>query len=198
MGDRVIRVLLVDDEWLVRAGLATMLSSVPDIEVVGQASDGAAVPEAVQRHRPDVVLMDLRMKKIDGITATAALRAQPHPPEVIILTTFDTDTSIVKALRAGASGFLVKDTPPAELVDAVHRVAAGEPILSPTVTRKLIRRAVEDHNETRDTARARLALLTPGELRIATAIGTGSSNAEIAAQLSMSIATIKSYGSRIL
>ncbi|MEV8402986.1 response regulator transcription factor [Streptomyces niveus] len=198
MGDRVIRVLLVDDEWLVRAGLATMLSSVPDIEVVAQASDGAAVPEAVQRHRPDVVLMDLRMKKIDGITATAALRAQPHPPEVIILTTFDTDTSIVKALRAGASGFLVKDTPPAELVDAVHRVAAGEPILSPTVTRKLIRRAVEDHNETRDTARARLALLTPGELRIATAIGTGSSNAEIAAQLSMSIATIKSYGSRIL
>ncbi|MGW6507953.1 response regulator, partial [Streptomyces niveus] len=158
MGDRVIRVLLVDDEWLVRAGLATMLSSVPDIEVVAQASDGAAVPEAVQRHRPDVVLMDLRMKKIDGITATAALRAQPHPPEVIILTTFDTDTSIVKALRAGASGFLVKDTPPAELVDAVHRVAAGEPILSPTVTRKLIRRAVEDHNETRDTARARLAL----------------------------------------
>lgn len=195
---RVIRVLLVDDEWLVRAGLATMLSSVPDIEVVGEASDGAAVPEAVRRHRPDVVLMDVRMKKIDGITATGALRARPHPPEVIVLTTFDTDTSIVKALRAGASGFLVKDTPPAELVDAIHRVAAGEPILSPTVTRKLISRAVEDHNETRDAARARLALLTPGERRIATAIGTGSSNAEIAAQLSMSIATIKSYGSRIL
>ena len=133
MGD--VRVLLVDDDALVRAGLRLILSSAADLEVVGEADDGAHAEAAVRQHRPDVVLMDIRMPQVDGITATAALRRLDSPPQVIVLTTFQADEHVVAALRAGASGFVVKDTPPAEIINAVRVVAAGDAIVSPSVTR---------------------------------------------------------------
>jgi DNA-binding NarL/FixJ family response regulator len=128
-------VLIVDDDALVRAGLTHMLSGAPGIEIVGEASDGDEVPAAVAALRPDVVLMDLRMARVDGITATKTLRAKEGAPEVIVLTTFDADRQVLAALRAGAAGFLVKDTPPIEIVRALEKVAHGEPMLSPSVTR---------------------------------------------------------------
>ena len=126
-----IRVLLVDDDALVRAGLSMMLNGAGDLVIVGEAGDGDQVPAAVAKHKPDVVLMDLRMPRVDGITATRRLRAAPQPPEVIVLTTFDADENVLGALRAGASGFLLKDAPPAQIAEAIRRVAAGDPILSP-------------------------------------------------------------------
>src|SRR5580692_4512617 len=137
-----IRVLLVDDDALVRAGLSMMLNGADGLVVVGEAGDGDQVPAAVARHRPHVVLMDLRMPRVDGVTATGRLRAVPAAPEVIVLTTFDADENVLGALRAGASGFLLKDSPPAEIADAIRRVAAGDPMLSPAVTRRLMLRAV--------------------------------------------------------
>ena len=133
-----IRVLLVDDDALVRAGLRIILSSAEDLEVVGEADDGAGAVAAVREHRPDVVLMDIRMAEMDGITATAALRRLDRPPQVIVLTTFQADEQVMSALRAGASGFLVKDTPPAEIINAVRVVASGDAIISPSVTRTLL------------------------------------------------------------
>ena len=133
-----VRVLLVDDDALVRAGLRLILSSADDIEVVGEADDGARAVAAVREHRPDVVLMDIRMAEMDGITATAALRRLDSPPQVIVLTTFQADEQVMSALRAGASGFLVKDTPPADIINAVRVVASGDAIISPSVTRTLL------------------------------------------------------------
>ena len=133
-----IRVLVVDDDALVRAGLAMLLAGAEDIAIVGEAADGNEVARAVAEHRPDVVLMDIRMPGMDGLAATELLRAQRGAPEVIVLTTFEADDYVMRALRAGASGFLLKDTPPAEIVRAVRGVAAGEPMLSPAVTRRLI------------------------------------------------------------
>ena len=133
-----MRVLLVDDDALVRAGLRVILSSAVDIDVVGETGDGAGALTAVRQHRPDVVLMDIRMPRMDGITATAVLRRLDAPPQVIVLTTFQADEQVVAALRAGASGFLVKDTPPTEIVHAVRLVAAGDAIVSPSVTRTLL------------------------------------------------------------
>ncbi len=127
----VIRVLVVDDDPLVRAGLAMILDGAPEITVVGEAADGTEVAAAVDAHAPDVVLMDIRMPKLDGLAATELLRARPNPPEVIVLTTFHADEYVLRALRAGASGFLLKDTRPTEILHAISRVAAGEPILSP-------------------------------------------------------------------
>src|SRR5687768_1195965 len=133
-----VKVLLVDDDALVRAGLRVILSSAGDIDVVAEADDGALAVAAVQQHRPDVVLMDIRMPRMDGITATAALRRLATPPHVIVLTTFQADEQVVAALRAGASGFLVKDTPPADIITAVRLVATGDAIVSPSVTRTLL------------------------------------------------------------
>src|SRR5262249_34024040 len=130
-----IRVLVVDDDALVRAGLSMLLAGAEDIEIVGEAADGSEVAEAVTQRRPDVVLMDIRMPGMDGLAATELLRAQDGAPEVIVLTTFEADDYVVRALRAGAGGFLLKDTPPAEIVRAVRTVAAGEPTLSPAITR---------------------------------------------------------------
>ncbi|RII14002.1 Transcriptional regulatory protein LiaR [Streptomyces sp. YIM 130001] len=197
----MIKLVLVDDEWLVRAGLTTMLSGFEDLTVVGEAADGHTAVEVVSRTRPDVVLMDVRMPRVDGLTATAALRsapAPPAPPEVVMLTTFGADHLVLGALRAGAAGFLLKDTPPAQLVEGIRAVAAGDPILSPAVTRGLIDRALDDSGERRDDSRRRLAVLAPGERRVAEAIGTGASNVEIAADLHMTVATVKTYTSRIL
>ena len=154
---------------------------------------------AVQQHRPDVVLMDIRMPHLDGITATAALRAMAAPPQVIVLTTFQADEQVVAALRAGASGFLVKDTPPAEIINAVRLVAAGDAIVSPSVTRTLLSHFGSTEQSERKAAAARqLAALTAREREVAAAVGAGSSNAEIAASLYMSEATVKAHVSRLL
>ncbi|MEV4281944.1 response regulator transcription factor [Actinoplanes xinjiangensis] len=194
---RPVRVLVVDDDALVRAGLTMMLDGAPGIAVVGEASDGDRVPAALDAHAPDVVLMDVRMPRVDGITAIRRLRARPRPPEVIVLTTFDTDENILHALRAGASGFLLKDTPPARIAEAVRQVAAGEPILSPRITRRLMDRVAVQAGAYAQ-ARATLATLSPRERDVVVAIGQGHGNAEIGARLDMTLATVKSHVSHIL
>jgi DNA-binding NarL/FixJ family response regulator len=167
------------------------------IAVVGEAADGDEVSAAADAHSPDVVLMDLRMPHVDGIVATKRLRARPNPPEVIVLTTFDTDENILHALRAGASGFLLKDTQPARLVEAIRQVAAGEPILSPRVARRLMDR-VAVQADSYEQARRALAVLSPRERDVVVAIAQGGSNAEIAQQLLMTVATVKAHVSHIL
>ncbi len=196
----MIRVLLVDDDALVRSGLRMMLAGAGQIDVVGEAEDGRGVLAAVDRHRPDVVLMDIRMPQLDGIEATRLLRAQPAPPAVIVLTTFDADELVLRALRAGAAGFLLKDTPPAEIVRAIEHVHAGEGTLSPTVTRRLIALVAGDGEASvrREQARTRLHSLSPREHEVALAVGRGCANAEIAAELHMSVATVKAHVSRLL
>jgi DNA-binding NarL/FixJ family response regulator len=193
-----VRVLIVDDDALVRAGLTMILSGAADVEVVGEAADGAEVPDAVSAHRPDVVLMDIRMPRIDGLAATEALRKRAGAPEVIVLTTFDADEFVLRALRAGASGFLLKDTPPVEIVAAVRRVACGEATLSPTVTRQLIAHVAAPTQSPRADALRRLAALSDRERDVALALGQGRSNAEISAELFMSVATVKAHVSRLL
>ncbi|OZG25851.1 DNA-binding response regulator [Williamsia sp. 1138] len=192
-----IRLLLVDDEWLVRAGLRTMLTGQPDIDIVGEASDGSAVREKVAETGANLVLMDIRMPKVNGLVATEALRALPDPPHVVMLTTFDTDDLVLRSLQAGASGFLLKDTPPADLIAALRKVVAGEPILSPAITRKLIVRFTEP-GERESKADNQFAQLTPGEQRVAVAVARGGSNAAIAEELFVSVATVKSHISHIL
>jgi DNA-binding NarL/FixJ family response regulator len=192
-----IRVLLVDDDQLVRAGLTMMLDGAHGIEVIGEAADGDEVPAAVDAHAPDVVLMDLRMPRTDGITATRRLRARARPPEVIVLTTFDADENVLGALRAGASGYLLKDAAPADIVAAIRRVAAGDPILSPAITRRLMDRAVAQAG-TGQQARKAIAGLTAREREVVLGIARGETNAEIAARLYMSVATVKAHITRIL
>ena len=193
-----IRVLLVDDDALVRAGLSMLLAGAKDIEIVGEAADGSEVAAAVAEHQPDVVLMDIRMPGMDGLAATELVRAHDDAPEVIVLTTFEADDYVLRALRAGAGGFLLKDTPPAEIVRAVRAVAAGEPMLSPTITRRLIGHVTESEgDERRRRACAQLDLLTEREREVALAIGLGKSNAEIGRELYMSVATVKAHVSRV-
>ncbi|MBG6103223.1 DNA-binding NarL/FixJ family response regulator [Micromonospora vinacea] len=192
-----IRVVIVDDDPLVRGMLTLMLDGADGIVVVGEAADGATAITAVDRHLPDVVLMDIRMPGVNGITATERLRRRHRPPEIIVLTTFDTDEHVVRALRAGASGFLLKDTPPEQISQAVRAVAAGNPMLSPGVTRRLMRR-VASGAETYEQAHERLALLTPREREVVLAIAQGHSNAEIAGELLMSVTTVKAHVSHIL
>jgi DNA-binding NarL/FixJ family response regulator len=195
----VIRVLVVDDDALVRAGLSMLLAGAEDIAVVGEAADGSEVADAVAEHRPDVVLMDIRMPVMDGLAATELLRAQDDAPEVIVLTTFEADDYVLRALRAGAGGFLLKDTPPGEIVRAVRTVAAGEPTLSPAITRRLIGHVTEsEEDERRRGAREQLGRLTDREREVAVAIGAGKSNAEIGRELYMSVATVKAHVSRVL
>jgi DNA-binding NarL/FixJ family response regulator len=197
--DDPVDVLIVDDDPLVRAGLTMMLGGTPDIRVVAEAGDGTEVLPLVDRHAPAVVLMDIRMPGMDGLAATEALRARGRAPEVIVLTTFDADRHVLRALRAGAAGFLLKDTPPEEIVAAVRLVARGRPVLSPDVTRRLIARVAEsDHDRRRDRARARLALLNDRERDVAVAVGQGRSNAEIGALLHLAVPTVKTHVSNIL
>ncbi|MCT4352124.1 response regulator transcription factor [Streptomyces sp. Je 1-79] len=194
-----IRLLIVDDDPLVRAGLTLMLGGADDIDIVGEGTDGRDVPELVARLAPDVVLMDIRMPYVDGLTATEDLRARPDAPEVVVLTTFHADEQVLRALRAGAAGFVLKDTPPAEIVAAVRRVASGDPVLSPAVTRQLMSHVAGAPEQSRSTTAAgRIAELAQREREVAVAVGRGHSNAEIAAALYMSVPTVKTHVSRIL
>ena len=190
------RVLVVDDQTLMRSGLVGMLSVHDDLEVVGEAADGL---EAVQRAavlRPDVVVMDIRMPRMDGIEATRRLRAAPDGPRVLVLTTFDLDEYVWQALRAGAGGFLLKDAPPERLADAVRTVAAGEPLLAPSVTRRLVERYVGA--PAADEAARLLADLTPREREVLDLVVEGLSNAEVGARLFLSEATVKTHVTRVL
>ncbi|NYI46367.1 DNA-binding NarL/FixJ family response regulator [Nocardioides aromaticivorans] len=194
----VTGVLVVDDDPLVRSALALMLGGQPDIAVVGEAADGRAGVALARELRPDVVLMDIRMPVLDGLAATRLLHAEPRPPRVIVLTTFDADDYVVGALAAGADGFLLKDTPPGEIVAAIRKVADGDPMLSPSVTRTLIERVRTDSGSGRAAeAQRRLERLTERELEVATAVGRGLSNAEIARELHLSVPTVKGHVSRL-
>jgi DNA-binding NarL/FixJ family response regulator len=194
-----VRVLIVDDDALVRSGLEMMLGQFDDLTVVGAVGDGADVLPAVNTLRPDVVLMDIRMPLIDGLTATEQLRARRDPPEVIVLTTFDTDRHIRRALRVGASGFLLKHTPPDQIARSIQQVAAGEPMMSPAVVRRVMAFAAEaERDPRRDEAQQLLARLSEGERAVAALVGRGRTNSEIGRELLMSTATVKAYMTRIL
>jgi DNA-binding NarL/FixJ family response regulator len=190
----VIRVVLVDDQHLMRAGLAALLDRAEDITVTGEAEDGAAGVALARAEKPDIVLMDIRMPGVDGIEATRHIVADDRlrDTKVIVLTTFDTDEYVLGALRAGASGFLLKDTPPAQIVEAVRKVAAGDPILSPAITRRLMDRAATEAG-TQERAQAALATLSPRESDVVIAVARGRSNAEIAHELHLSVATVKAH-----
>jgi DNA-binding NarL/FixJ family response regulator len=194
-----IRLLLVDDEDLVRFGLRTILDLTDDIDVVGEAADGAQAVSAARALRPEVVLMDIRMPRVDGLAATRQILDRPDPPKVVILTTFHLDEYVYSALRAGASGFLLKDTPPRQIATAIRAVASGSEMLSPAVTRRLIAEYVAPRDDPqRVESRRKLALLSDRERDVLTLIGRGLSNADAAQNLFMSEATIKTYVSRML
>jgi DNA-binding NarL/FixJ family response regulator len=193
----MIRVLVADDQALVRGGLVAMLDAQDDIEVVGEVADGGAAVDEALRLRPDVVLMDVRMPNVDGIEATRRLAAHPGAPRVLVLTTFDLDEYAYESLRAGAGGFLLKDAPPARLADAVRTIAAGESLLAPAVTRRLVERFVR--RPPPDTVRREtFAELTERELGVLKLVARGLANAEIAAELFVSEATVKTHITRIL
>jgi DNA-binding NarL/FixJ family response regulator len=193
----VIGVLVVDDDPLVRSALALMLGGQSDVRVVGEAGDGRAGIAAARDLRPDVVLMDIRMPLLDGLAATVELRGRPDPPHVIVLTTFDADDYVLRALAAGADGFLLKDTPPPEILEAIRKVAAGDPMLSPSVTRSLIKQVAPPDSSRTSRAQERLTCLTDRERDVALAVGQGLSNAEIAGVLHLSVPTVKAYVSRL-
>ena len=197
---RAVRVVIVDDDALVRTGLAMILRGDPTIDIVGEADDGEAGLNLIARVSPDVVLMDIRMPRLHGLEATARLMQQQAPPKVIVLTTFDADDYVVKALRDGASGFLLKDTPPAQIVEAVHKVAAGDHMLSPSVTAQLIAKLGEGEQDLsrQNAAQGLLETLTTREREVAIAVGEGKANAEIAQELCVSVATVKAHVSRIM
>ncbi|WP_405166565.1 response regulator transcription factor [Nocardia sp. NBC_01499] len=194
----MIRVMIVDDDALVRLGLADLLDSDAAIEVVAQAADGLQAIEEAQARRVDVALVDVRMPRMDGITATARLRALPHPPKIITLTTFDLDEYVYNALTAGADGFLLKDTDPAEIMRAVHLVAAGSAMLHPTAARKLIDRYHHTAHRETATARAHIDRLTARERDVLRLLAEGATNADIADTLGMRESTVKAHVSRIL
>ncbi len=193
-----IRVLLVDDDPLVRSGLTFLLRSADDIEVVGEVGDGDEVVAAVQRLSPQVLLMDLRMPRVDGVSATAAVRALPSPPEVLVLTTWDVDDAVVRSIEAGASGFLLKTAAPTEIMAAIRAVGQGDSVLSPRSTRQLLNHMVgSDDLGARREAQGRIGSLTEREMEVAAAVGRGLSNSEIAGELFVSEATVKSQLSTI-
>ena len=194
-----VRVLLVDDETLVRSGLKMILEGDPHIQIVGEAIDGCEALTAVAEHQPDVVLMDIRMPRMDGLTATEQILATHPSMRIIVLTSYDVDDLVPKALRLGAKGYLLKDTPPRELIEAVKRVAAGDTFLSQVALEHLVDAVVRQAVPARHPEGAsRLGALTERELNVARAIGRGLSNAEIAAELFISITTVKTHISRIM
>jgi DNA-binding NarL/FixJ family response regulator len=194
-----IRLLIVDDDPLVRSALGLMLGGRADMTVVGEAVDGMAAVEAARTTRPDVILIDVRMPKMNGIEATRRITTEPGAARVIVLTTFDTDELVLDALGAGADGYLVKDTAPADLVAAIKTVAAGESMLSPSVTTTVVAHVrASARRPAEDLARDRLGTLTDREREVAIAIGRGLSNADVAAELFMSVATVKAHVTRVL
>jgi DNA-binding NarL/FixJ family response regulator len=193
----MIRVLAVDDEPMVCAHLRTILGSSGDIEVVAQAHDGAAALAQLDAVHPDVVLLDLRMPGMDGLTALDHIVARPDPPVVVVLTTFDADEHVLRALHAGAVGFLVKSTPPEDLIQLVRVAAEGHTVLSPAAARRLIA-ASTDQRAARDQARSQVETLTEREIEVLNLLGGGLSNAQIAGRLYLSEATVKGYVSRML
>jgi DNA-binding NarL/FixJ family response regulator len=194
----LIQLLLADDHELMRSGLRGMLDAEPDMEVVGEAGDGAAAVDETIRLHPDVVIMDVRMPRLDGIEATRRLRALGESaPKVLVLTTFDLDEYVFEALSAGASGFMLKDAPPARLAEAVRTVAAGDALLAPAVTKRMIERFVK-RPPTERVRRERFAELTDRELEVLRLLSRGLSNAEIGTELYLSEATVKTHVSRVL
>ena len=193
----MIRVLVVDDQALVRGGFRAILETQPDINVVGEAVDGQDAVDLAATTGPDVVLMDIRMPRLDGIAATSAILSVPAPPRVLILTTFDLDDYVYQALRVGASGFLLKSAPPRELADAIRTVASGDALLAPEITRRLIQDYVARprRDVTPDPAFARL---TPRETEVMLLVARGLSNAEIASRLYLSEPTVKTHVTRVL
>ena len=194
----MVRVVLIDDDPLVRAGLKLMLGGREGVDFVGEGSDGSEAAALVAEHQPDVLLMDIRMPGKDGLTATEELMAQKDAPRVVILTTFDSDDSVLRALAAGAAGFLLKDTPPDRMLEAIKQVAAGEHTLSPSVVSQVIAAATRHRGDPRrEDARADLAALNAREKEVAIAIGRGLTNAEISAQQYLSLATVKGVVTQI-
>ena len=193
----MIRVLIADDQSLVRAGFRVLVDSATDLEVVGEATNGREAVELARSLRPDVMLMDIRMPELDGLAATREIVSATDSPRVIILTTFDIDEYVFEALRAGASGFLLKDTEPAELLTAVRVVAGGDALLSPSVTRRLIEEFATRPDPHR-TPPAALDVLTQREREVLALVARGLSNAEIAAELVISPATAKTHVSRVM
>ncbi|MEV0623089.1 response regulator transcription factor [Nonomuraea sp. NPDC050404] len=194
----MIRVLIVDDEELVRSGLRLILEASGDIAISGEARDGVEALAAVRRLRPEVVLMDVRMPVMDGLAAAARVLAEPEPPKLIMLTTFDLDEYVHEALRLGAVGFLLKDTPPRELAAAVRTVAGGQAMLSPSVTKRLIASYADRAPSRAEAARRQLAGLTGREEDVIRALARGLSNAEIGRELHLTEATVKAHVSRVL
>ncbi|WP_028658961.1 response regulator [Nocardioides insulae] len=198
----MIRVIIVDDQAMVRAGFAALLAAQSDIEVAGDAPDGAQGVALSRRTHPDVVLMDVRMPEMDGLEATRQLLSPPpgvmHRPRVLMLTTFDVDDYVYEALRAGASGFLLKDAPPADLIAAVRVVAAGDALLAPSVTRRLIADFARQRPVARGEAALRLKVLTERETEVLTLVARGRSNADIAKALFLAEQTVKTHVSRVL
>lgn len=198
MNEPALKVLVVDDEAMVREGLRLMLEAGEEIEVVADTCDGRRAVDLALLHRPQVALVDVRMPIMDGITVTSRLRALPVPPAVVMLTTFDQDDYVRSALTAGAAGFLLKDTPPHRLIDAIKVAAAGEAVLAPSVTRRLVDASILRDGQRRRAAAARLTELTDRELDVLALIARGMSNAEIGSSLFLGEATVKTYVSRIL
>ncbi|MCF6474938.1 response regulator transcription factor [Nonomuraea sp. MG754425] len=193
----MIRVVIVDDDPMVRTGLRLILGGEPDLDLAGEAGDGRQAMTVVGELRPDVVLMDIRMPEQDGLTTTELLLSRPNPPRILVLTTFDADDMVLRALRLGASGFLLKDTPPPKMIEAVRAAARGEPVLSPSVARQVIAAATGRYEPLRPQAARELATLTEREREVAVEVARGGSNAEIARALSVSVATVKAYITRI-
>jgi DNA-binding NarL/FixJ family response regulator len=193
-----IRVLLCDDQALVRGGFRMILDAREDIEVVGEAEDGRQVIELARRIDPDVILMDVRMPNVDGVEATRRLVEAGSRARILILTTFDLDEYVYKALRSGASGFLLKDVQPAQLVDAIRVVAAGEALLAPSVTRRLLDRFADTLPGDEAKPPTALESLTERELEVLKLLAGGLSNAELAEQLFLSETTVKSHISSVL
>jgi DNA-binding NarL/FixJ family response regulator len=193
-----VRVVIADDQQLLRAGFRVILESEGDIEVVGEAADGLAVLDVVAQVRPDVVLMDIRMPGLDGLAATERLMASPHPPRVVVLTTFDQNEYVVRALRAGAYGFLLKDAPASRLVTAIRVAAGGDALIEPSITRRLVEQLATVSASQQTGTPAVLAPLTDRELDVLTLVARGLSNAEIAAELVVAETTVKTHVARIL
>lgn len=193
----MIKVVIVDDQALIRDGLRTMLELDDGISVVGEAADGGSAIDVVQRSRPDLVLMDIRMPGVDGLEATRRLLGRPNSPKVLVLTTYDADEYVLEAMRAGASGFLLKDLRKGQLVRAVHQAAAGDLVIDPSITRRLIEKSA-DTSRARAEARSGLGRLTEREVEVLKLMARGLTNAELATELSVSESTVKTHVARVL